>query len=339
MRYATPTTGVLSELAEWRPDVIWIYALGEAGGGKIKFGKTGKTLRGRVGTVNADQMTSDRYVLLAAVRGTPKDEAAIHRYFEPHRLDMGSRTEYYAADPEVVEYVAWLRRGFWATTDMDAVDEIAVDSEHWLPTSERRVAPPPIDESRLVQEWESQTSALAGTAWAWMPNPKASFQDYFTPPEIIDAARRAMGDVDLDAASHWAANKVHRVPDYFDVNRSAFDHEWHGRVWLNPPYGNNAPWFDRVIEMLEKDAVSQVCMLSPVWVFNTAIAAEIMRRVSGMILLCPTPKFWGNADGRTGTNNPHAIVYIGDREREFFNAFAPYGLPFQLVTANKEAAA
>jgi hypothetical protein len=330
-------TGELSELAEG-PDVIWVYAFGEVNGGTVKFGKSkGATLRGRLRDVNRDQMTSDRYVLLAAVRGTPKDEDAIHDYFAADRIQKGTRTEYFEATPAVVEYAAWLSRGFWAVTDPDDEEKIMIDPANWLPTPDRRVPPPVADPSVLIQEWETRNGHLAGTAWAWMPDPKASFQDYFTPPEIVDAARVAMGSIDLDAASHWAANKVHRIADYFDVNKSAFENEWHGRVWLNPPYGQNALWFDRMIHQLDAGRVDQVCMLSPVWAFNTGIAAEVMSRVSGMILLTPTPTFWGNADGRTGTNNPHAIIYIGDRPGAFFSAFAAYGMPFSIPTVQVAA--
>lgn len=339
MAYLTPT-GELSELVEG-PGVIWIYAFGEVNGGTVKFGKTkGATLRARLQTVNRAQMSSDRYVLLAGVRGTPANEDAILDYFAAARQDdKGSHGEYFNATPEVVEYVAWLRRGFWAVTNPDDEEKIMIDPAHWLPTPDRRVAPPTPDPSVLIQDWEAGDGLLAGTAWSWMPDPKASFQDFFTPPEIVDAARVAMGGVDLDAASHWAANKVHRVPEYFDVNKSAFENEWFGRVWLNPPYGQNGIWFDRMIEQLDSGNVSQLCMLSPVWAFNTATASDVMSRVSGMILLSPTPKFWGNADGKTGTNQPHCVVYIGERVSDFLRAFSPFGIPFSLAAVDQLEAA
>lgn len=314
--------------------MTWIYILGEVAGREIKIGQTRNGLRQRIAEVNRDQMTEDRYVLLVGVRGATKDEKAIQREFADLRVDKGTRTEYFHAEPRLVEYAAWLRRGWWSITDPDSTETLMVDPSHWLPNPSRRVSPPPDDPFLLVQEWDSLPGPLAGTAWSWMPNPKASFQDYFTPPEIVEAARLAMDGIDLDAASHWAANKIHRIPDYFDVNRSAFDHPWHGRVWLNPPYGNNAPWFERIIDHVDDGSVTQLCMLSPVWVFNTIQAREVMSRVSGMILLSPTPTFWGNSEGRTGTNNPHAIIYIGDRVDEFFAAYADHGIPFAIPTRN-----
>ena len=59
-----------------------------------------------------------------------------------------------------------------------------------------------------------------------------------------------MGGIDLDPASHWLANRVHRIPVYYHLGRRAEDNEWFGRVWLNLPYGNNAPWFDQDHQIL-----------------------------------------------------------------------------------------
>ena len=84
-------------------------------------------------------------------------------------------------------------------------------------------------------------------------------------------------------------------------------------------------------------------MLSPVWAFNTNIAKPVIDRSSGMVLLSPTPKFWGrHKSGRIvdegseelGVNHPHAILYMGDRVNEFKDAFAKYGIPMRLDIAD-----
>lgn len=319
---------------------LWIYLMGEVTGVDIKIGHSkDPTMKTRVATVNGEQTTNARYVLLAGIRGDTKDEKAIHRYFASQkRDDKGSRTEYFYVNEELAEYANWLRQWWWVAIDMDErlTDLEACRSELWLPGPERRLAPD-YDPTLLIQRYTALEGPLAGTVWDWMLSPQASFQDYFTPPEIVQAAREAMGDIDLDAAGHPAANRVHRIPDFFHVNRSAFEHDWYGRVWLNPPYGNNGPWFDVIIRYLDIGTVTQLCMLSPVWVFNTEIARPFMERTSAMVLLSPTPKFWGNSEGRTGTNNPHAIVYVGDRVDEFHRAFAEYGIPFSLNTTEAVA--
>lgn len=324
----------------------WVYFLGEMNGLDIKIGRsTGRTLRQRVDEVNRDQMSDAKYALLAGFRGDRKDEAFIKRYFRAHvRTDKGSRTEYFHPDPELVNYVNWLRQWWWVTIspddDRDTVD--AVEPEVWMPAPERQLPPPPSDPDQLIQPFQDLTGPLAGTPWDWFLEPRQSIQDFFTPEDIVDAARVAMAGLDLDAASHPLANRRHRITDYFHINRSAFEHPWKERTWLNPPYGNNAPWFDRILDQIDCGNVRQLCMLSPVWAFTTDIARPFMRRCSAFVLLVPTPKFWGNSENRTGTNNPHMIAYYGDRKAEFLNAFAEYGVPVEIawdkVVSLREAA-
>ena len=315
---------------------VWVYLFGELPGASeqlsIKVGRT-NDLQARVKNVNQAQMTNSTYILLAGVVGTPKDEAFIKNYFcEFRRDDKGPRQEYFYADSPIVEYAAWLRGQWWAATEgtEQIIQHPCQDSSLWLPQPERRYSKPSDDPTVLIQSHATQRGCLP-EPYSWLPNPRASFQDYFTPVEIIDCARMAMDGIDLDAASHWAANKVFKIPDYFDSNRSAFVNDWYGSVWLNPPYGNNKPWFDRALHFINTGAIQQMCMISPVWSFTTQAAKEFMSRMSAMVLLSPTPDFWGNADPRKiGSNHPHAVVYFGDNPDRFLSAFASCGIPMKL---------
>jgi hypothetical protein len=307
----------------------WVYIFGERDGLDIKVGYTASSnITPRAKSVVDGWNGQREYVVLAGIRGTKKDEAAIRQPFQ-QRTDLGSRTEYLWPDDALVEYVNWLRSQWFVsadgTDDADGFPE--VDPSFWLPEDGRRRGRPNEDTTKLVQDYALRGDHLAGTAWSWMLNPRASFQDYFTPLGIVDAAREGMGGIDLDAASHWAANRVHRIPDFFDTNRSAFDNRWHGRVWLNPPYGDNAPWFREIERYVKSGDVTQLCMLSPVWAFTTSLARPVMDLSSAFVLLSPTPKFWGNSLGKTGTNNPHGVLYVGPQRTEFLRAFAPHGIP------------
>jgi len=310
----------------------WVYALGETTGRDIKIGYTsGINVVGRSQEVIDSWNGQRSYVTLAAVRGTPKDERAMR---EPFRLrtDLGNRKEYLWPDEDLAEYVNWLRSQWFASADGtdEATNFPVQDPNLWLPEPSRRRPRPSIDPLKLVQDYEARTDQLAGTAWSWMLNPKSTFQDYFTPNEIIGAAGSAMGGIDLDAASHWAANRVHRIPEFFDVNRSAFENRWAGRVWLNPPYGDNAPWFREILKYTASGDVTQLCMLSPMWSFITNIARPVVELSSALVLLSPTPQFWGNENGRTGTNNPHGVLYIGARRQQFLEAFREFGIPLKI---------
>ena len=69
-------------------------------------------------------------------------------------------------------------------------------------------------------------------------------EDWLTPPEIL----RVLGDFDTDPCSPirrpWDTAKVH-----YTIEDNGLIKPWHGRVWLNPPYGNQTEqWMRRMAE-------------------------------------------------------------------------------------------
>ena len=67
--------------------------------------------------------------------------------------------------------------------------------------------------------------------------------EWYTPPDLIDKARRVLGGFDLDPASCAVANETVQAARYFTEDDDGLAHDWHGRVWLNPPYGRIAGKF------------------------------------------------------------------------------------------------
>lgn len=314
----------------------FVYFTGSADRTLIRIGwtATGDYRRGA-----ASSLAHHPPVLLAAVRtGTQRDHTALLRYFAPVRY--AAEREVFTARPELVEYVNWLRQQWFTHTDpADGGPEDRAAFTDWAPDPARRVEPRTPDPAALLQFYDVRPGVLRETAWADLSIPPPAFNDYYTPPALIACARDAMGGIDLDAASNWAANRVHRIPRYYHVGRSAFDNPWAGRVWLNPPYGDNAPWFAEILRYTAAGDLTQLCMLSPVWAFNTAIARPVIDRAAAMVLLTPTPTFWGRDregreagpdDPRFGSNHPHAILYLGRRPAEFRAAFARRGVAMRI---------
>lgn len=60
--------------------------------------------------------------------------------------------------------------------------------------------------------------------------------EWYTPPEYIEAAREVMSGIDCDPASNDFAQKTIKASEYFTAQRSGLDERWSGTVWLNPPY-------------------------------------------------------------------------------------------------------
>lgn len=73
-------------------------------------------------------------------------------------------------------------------------------------------------------------------------NPQAKSEVWLTPPYILEA----LGHFDLDPCAAeeqptWAA------PKYFTQRVDGLSQQWHGRVWMNPPYGRKvAFWLRRL---------------------------------------------------------------------------------------------
>lgn len=65
---------------------------------------------------------------------------------------------------------------------------------------------------------------------------------WLTPPHILEA----LGEFDLDpcAAPEWPTATTH-----YTLPTDGLENPWFGRVWLNPPYGNEAwTWLDRLAD-------------------------------------------------------------------------------------------
>jgi hypothetical protein len=61
--------------------------------------------------------------------------------------------------------------------------------------------------------------------------------NHFTPLEIIEAARLALGKIDLDPATTESANAYIEAVRIFTEKENGFAKPWRGRVFLNPPGG------------------------------------------------------------------------------------------------------
>lgn len=66
--------------------------------------------------------------------------------------------------------------------------------------------------------------------------------EWLTPPYIIES----LGEFDLDPCSPvnrpWDTAKHH-----YNINDDGLSKDWFGRVWLNPPYGNQtAKWLEKL---------------------------------------------------------------------------------------------
>ena len=94
-------------------------------------------------------------------------------------------------------------------------------------------------------------------------NHNSGNNEWYTPIEIIKAARSAMGAIDLDPASCEKANLIVCATRYFDQEINGLEQKWFGRVWLNPPYSRGLiqKFANKVVESYASGDIEQACVL------------------------------------------------------------------------------
>ena len=95
-----------------------------------------------------------------------------------------------------------------------------------------------IAEAKDNDEIPTRAAALANIQQAKKPH--VSFNsgnnEWYTPADIIAAARNVLGTIDLDPASGEIANETVKATKIFTADDDGLAHDWEGNIWLNPPY-------------------------------------------------------------------------------------------------------
>lgn len=147
--------------------------------------------------------------------------------------------------------------------------------------------------------------------------------EWYTPSEHVEAARRVLGGIDLDPASCAAANEVVRADTFYGIDDDGLTQPWHGRVYMNPPYGNAVGLFvSKLVESYNDGSVTGAILLT---------AARLETRWFAPLfdhLLCfPSRrvKFW--QPGREVVSPPFtpAFAYLGADTAAFVREFSQVG--------------
>jgi len=150
--------------------------------------------------------------------------------------------------------------------------------------------------------------------------------EWYTPPGIVEAARAAMGSIDLDPASCETAQANVRARRYFTIKDDGLSKKWQGNVWLNPPYGKDVIGLFASKVAAERERYKQAVIL----VNNateTAWFNEIASVASAICFLRGRVKFLDKSGKPANTPvQGQAVLYIGMDVSKFCEAFACMGL-------------
>ena len=149
--------------------------------------------------------------------------------------------------------------------------------------------------------------------------------EWYTPPQYIEAARRAMGGIDLDPATSEIANRTVQAAQYFTAQDDGLAQQWPlGRIWMNPPYAQ--PLIGQFSEKLAQaaEAGSEAIVL----VNNATETAWFQRMASAATAICfPKSRIrFLDPEGNPGAPlQGQAFIYCGNRPEAFAVEFSQFG--------------
>jgi phage N-6-adenine-methyltransferase len=161
--------------------------------------------------------------------------------------------------------------------------------------------------------------------------------EWYTPPEYIEAAREVLGGIDLDPASNPIAQRTVKATRYFTKDDDGLTQKWGGHVWLNPPFSNplGAQFVAKLCEEYDAGRVTEAVLLQNA-ATGTIWFHRLGRRCSAMCFPQKRIAFL-RADGKRHDGNRYDQVffYFGPDVELFTETFGALGL---VVTPERRAA-
>lgn len=151
--------------------------------------------------------------------------------------------------------------------------------------------------------------------------------EWYTPRPYIEAARCVLGSIDLDPASSDEANAIVGAERYFTAVDDGLAQEWHGRIWMNPPYSSDliGKFADKLVDHYGQGDIPAAIVLvnnatDTAWFHKLAGAADALCFPRGRI------RFWQPGGEIGAPLQGQAILYFGDDYPIFVAAFAQFGI-------------
>lgn len=157
--------------------------------------------------------------------------------------------------------------------------------------------------------------------------------EWYTPAKYVEAARAALGGIDLDPASSEFAQKTVKAGRFFSEAENGLGRAWDGRVWLNPPYSQ--PQVSQFIEKLIAEVDAKRTKAAVLLVNNSTDTEWFHSAAKAAAAICFTRgriRFEKPDRDSASPLQGSAFFYFGKKVEAFAKAFSEIGL---IVEARK----
>jgi hypothetical protein len=151
--------------------------------------------------------------------------------------------------------------------------------------------------------------------------------EWYSPRDIIKAARAVLKRIDLDPASHHIPQRWIKAAKFYTKSDDGLLASWCAKnVWLNPPHSILSRFVEKLLTELKIGNTSSAILLMPTGrtnAYHKALAA------SSAVCICRRIKF-EKADGpRLPNPFDSTLFYFGDDVTAFRKAFESIGAVMQ----------
>ena len=152
--------------------------------------------------------------------------------------------------------------------------------------------------------------------------------EWYTPPKYCAAVRAVLGEIDLDPASCAEANEIVQATQYYNIEMNGLLVDWHGRVFLNPPYARVA--INQFIDKLwfhyhRRDITEYIVLVNAA--MDTSWTHDLLRPSDAVCFTRGRIGFITPTDA-SGTKKPpigQAFYYGGNNVSQFDFVFSQFG--------------
>lgn len=156
--------------------------------------------------------------------------------------------------------------------------------------------------------------------------------EWYTPRDYIERARRVMGEISLDPASNENAQSLVAASNFFTQESNGLDKDWNGNIWLNPPYAQ--PLISQFIEKLCLEFKSGRCKQAILLTHNYTDTRWFQEAAKHCSCICFTRgrvKFYSPSGAIAAPTQGQCFLYFGENSNGFIAEFSAIGFIAEVV--------